>query len=70
MLVLTCWSLLFVLELAAGGLPTEEEVDAVIERADITVRSLHDSLAASERYSGNQRPRWKKTTKELSTKES
>ena len=33
MLVLTCWSLLFVLELAAGGIPTKEEVDAVIERA-------------------------------------
>ena len=66
MLVLTCWSLLL-LALAAAGLPTEEEVDAVVERADVRVRSKYSGLA-SERYSGTQRPRWKKTTRELSIK--
>ena len=65
MLVLTCLSLIS-LALAAGVLLTEEEVDAVIERADVSVRARYNSLAA-ERYSeGNQRPRYKKTTKELS----
>ena len=44
---------LHILVALAAGLPTEEEVDAVIERADAAVRSAYSYLA-SERYSGRR----------------
>ena len=51
---------------AAGGLPTREEVDAVIERADARVRATYGD-AASDRYSSGRQAverRGRKITKE------
>ena len=56
---------LHILVASVTGSPTEEEVDAVIERADAAVRSAYSYLA-SERYSGRRAVtrRGRKITKE------
>ena len=59
-----CGLFLLLLLASAACLPTEEEVDAVLELADAKVASTYRDLAR-ERYSGS-RPAYRKTTKELS----